>query len=69
MLADKKISADDLKLLVLTDSVEEACKHIVDCYNDQCWETEASSEAANIHAELVDQPGEPKPLNGGDNGT
>ena len=68
MLADKKISPDDLKLLVLTDSVEEACKHIVDCYNDHCWETEASSEAAKIQAELLDQPGELKPPNGNGNG-
>ena len=57
MLTQKKISPDDLKLLILTDSVEEACKHIVNCYNDQCWETEASSEASKIHGELLDDPG------------
>src|SRR5688572_1968397 len=46
MLATHKISTEDLKLLIMTDSVEEACQRILDCYNDQCWETEASSEAA-----------------------
>jgi len=64
MLAEHKISKDDLKLLVMTDSVEEACKHIVDCYNDRCWETEASSEAAKIHGELLDAPGDLRPPNG-----
>ena len=57
MLATHKISPDDLKLLVVTDSVEETCKLILDCYNDQCWQTEASSEATTIHGELLDEPG------------
>jgi uncharacterized protein (TIGR00730 family) len=67
MLTEKKISADDLKLLVVTDSVDEACKHILDCYNNGCWETEASSESEKIHAELLDDPGQLKAPNG--NGT
>jgi uncharacterized protein (TIGR00730 family) len=65
MLATHKVSPDDLKLLIMTDSVEEACKRILDCYNDQCWETEASSEAANIYSQLHDEPAELRPLNGG----
>lgn len=64
MLTERKISPDDLKLLIVTDSVDEACKHIVDCYNNGCWQTEASSEAAKIHGELLDDPGELKPPNG-----
>jgi uncharacterized protein (TIGR00730 family) len=68
MLATKKISPDDLKLLIVTDSVEEACQHIVDCYNDTCWQTEASSEAAKIYAELHDEPGELRPPTGNGNG-
>ncbi len=61
MLAERKISSDDLKLLILTDSVEEACRHIVNCYNDRCWESEAQSEASKIHGELLDDPGELHP--------
>ena len=68
MLPEKKISPDDLKLLILTDSVEEACKHILNCYNDKSWETEAQSEAAKIHGELLDDPGELRPPNGNGNG-
>jgi hypothetical protein len=64
MLATHKVSPEDLKLLVITDSVEEACQHIIDCYNDRCWQTEASSEAAKIHSELLDEPGELRPNNG-----
>ncbi len=64
MLSEKKISPDDLKLLILTDSVEEACKHIVNCYNDRGWETEAQSEASKIHGVLLDDPGELRPPNG-----
>ncbi len=64
MLAQEKLSPDDLKLLVLTDSVEEACKVVVDCYNDRCWQSEESSEEQKIQAELVDDPGQVHPLNG-----
>ena len=64
MLAEHKIAADDLKLLVITDSVDEACQMIIDCYNDRCWQVEDSSEAGNIHAELLDDPGELRPPNG-----
>lgn len=52
MLPNGKISADDLNLLVVTDSVDEAVAMIINCYNQQCWETQDSSEAAKIHAEL-----------------
>jgi uncharacterized protein (TIGR00730 family) len=68
MLAEKKVSAPDLKLMVLTDSVEEACQHIIACYQDRCWETEASSEATKIHGELLDEPGELYPTNGNGHG-
>lgn len=64
MVVERKISPDDLKLLILTDSVEDACKHIIDCYNDRCWQAEDSSEANKIHAELLDEPGELHPPNG-----
>jgi uncharacterized protein (TIGR00730 family) len=38
MLAEGKISPGDLRLLVVTDSVEEACRIISDCYRQRCWE-------------------------------
>ncbi|MGH2355533.1 MAG: TIGR00730 family Rossman fold protein [Chloroflexota bacterium] len=46
MLAQGKIAPDDLKLLVVTDSVEQACETIDDCYKHRCWEAEQRSEAA-----------------------
>ena len=64
MLAEHKLSPDDLKLLVVTDSVEEACKVVIDCFNDRCWQAEESSEARKIQSELVDDPGELQPPNG-----
>lgn len=68
MLAEKKISQDDLKLLVVTDSVDEACDIITECYNDRCWQAEVSSEAAKMQSELTDRvPRELRPANG--NGT
>ena len=52
MLPSGKISPDDLKLLVVTDSVDEACNIILDCYNNECWQTHESSEAAKMQSEL-----------------
>jgi uncharacterized protein (TIGR00730 family) len=63
MLAEHKIASEDLKLLVITDSVEEACQMIIDCYNDRCWQVEDPSEATKIHSELLDEPGELRPPN------
>jgi uncharacterized protein (TIGR00730 family) len=37
LLADAKIDAEDLRLLTLTDSPEEACQILVDCYCNECW--------------------------------
>ena len=61
MLVEKKISPEDLNLLVVTDTVEEARNHIIACYNDRCWVAEGASEANDIHAELLDEPGELNP--------
>jgi uncharacterized protein (TIGR00730 family) len=68
MLPEKKISPDDLNLLVMTDSVDEACKHIINCYNDRCWRAQESSEANKIQSELLDDPGALHPPNGSDDG-
>ncbi len=54
MLAEGKITADDLKLLIMTDSIEEACDTIVRCYNDKCWDAADSSETDKIQSELSD---------------
>ncbi len=64
MLAERKISPEDLKLLVVTDSPEEACRLVVECYNDRCWQAEESSEASKVQAELLDAPGSLHPPNG-----
>jgi uncharacterized protein (TIGR00730 family) len=48
LVKERKISPEDLRLLVVTDSVEKAQRLIVDCYRHKCWETHESSEAATI---------------------
>jgi uncharacterized protein (TIGR00730 family) len=55
MMSEGKIAPEDLKLLIMTDSVEEACETIVKCYNDMCWDPiEDPAEAARIQNELSD---------------
>lgn len=48
VLAEGKISVEDLQLLVVTDSVQEAHETILNCYQNRCWEAEARSEAAEV---------------------
>ena len=55
-LAEGTISPEDLKLLVLTDSVDEARDIMVDCYNTHCWTAHQKSEGAKLDA---DPPGAP----------
>ena len=38
VLAGGKIDPDDLKLLAVTDSPDDACRWIYNCYIHQCWE-------------------------------
>ncbi len=47
-LAEGTISADDLKLLVVTDSVDEARDIMVDCYQKRCWKAERKSAGAGL---------------------
>jgi len=70
MLKEKKVAPEDLDLLIVTDSVEEACEIIVKCYNDMCWDAQQSSEAMKIQAELIDpeHPGLRPTGNGTGNG-
>lgn len=45
MLAEGKISPEDLKRLIVTDSVDEASTVIKECYDEQCWLAEEKSAA------------------------
>lgn len=55
-LAHGAVSAEDLNLLILTDSLEEIRDVMVDCYNTRCWVTWKRSEGAKMDA---DPPGAP----------
>jgi uncharacterized protein (TIGR00730 family) len=55
-LAEKTISPEDLNLLVVTDSIEEARDIMVDCYQKHCWTTWKKSEGAKVDS---DPPGAP----------
>jgi uncharacterized protein (TIGR00730 family) len=63
-LAEGMISAEDLNLLVVTDSIEEAKTILVDCYNRQCWSASKQSEGVELDAappgEYATAPDSPK---------
>lgn len=48
VLTEGKISRDDLKRLIVTDSAEEACETIRVCFEEQCWAAEERSAAMNL---------------------
>ena len=49
MLAEGKITADDVDMLVVTDSADEAVQVMVDCYNERCGTTrDVRSEGAQV---------------------
>ncbi len=50
------VSPEDLNLLMMTDSVEEARDMLVDCYHARCWATWKRSVGARLDA---DPPGAP----------
>jgi uncharacterized protein (TIGR00730 family) len=37
LLGEAKIAAEDMALFTVTDSEEECCQRILDCYRNQCW--------------------------------
>jgi uncharacterized protein (TIGR00730 family) len=45
MVAEGKITPEDLQLLYPTDDPEEAVRIIVDCFKEQCWESPVASHA------------------------
>lgn len=49
MLQEGKISRDDLKLIVITDSVEEVVDILKTCYDEQCWIPEELTAAAQVN--------------------
>jgi uncharacterized protein (TIGR00730 family) len=48
MLTDGKIHPADMKLLIVTDSPQEAVDTIVSCYEDNCAKAQRESEAARF---------------------
>jgi uncharacterized protein (TIGR00730 family) len=38
LVGEGKIDPADLELMALTDSTEEVCRHLLDCYRQQCWQ-------------------------------
>jgi uncharacterized protein (TIGR00730 family) len=55
-LGEGTIAREDLNLLIVTDSIEEARDMLVDCYHSRCWSTWKHSVGAGIDA---DPPGAP----------
>jgi uncharacterized protein (TIGR00730 family) len=56
LLLEGAVSREDLNLLIVTDSVEEARDMLVDCYHSRCWSTWKHSVGARMDA---DPPGAP----------
>ena len=48
MLKDNKISEEDLELLIITDSPDEAVDVVVKCYDENCSQMEAQSVAETV---------------------
>jgi hypothetical protein len=48
LLAEGKISPEDLKLMVVTDSPEEIARIIIDCHERNCMAAEAKSIAVKV---------------------
>lgn len=61
MLAEGKVSPDDLKLLVVTDAPEEAVRVIVDCHERHCAEAQRASAAPPGERRLSALPGGASP--------
>ncbi len=55
-LAQGLISPVDLDLLVVTDSVEQVCDIVADCYRRSCWEIEHVAESSDVRPEHLTPP-------------
>jgi hypothetical protein len=51
------IAAEDLNLLVVTDSIQEIRDTLLECYHRRCWDTWKRSEGAKLDS---DPPGAPR---------
>jgi predicted Rossmann-fold nucleotide-binding protein len=60
LVAEGKIAPEDMQLLVLTDTAEEACRLISECYARQCWDREDRSVAVQLG--LIEPDGTVEPL-------
>ncbi len=56
-LIEKAISPEDLNLLIVTDSIEEARDIMVECYQSRCWTNWKKSEGAKVDAAPPGSPG------------
>ncbi len=59
-LEEKAISPEDLNLLIVTDSIAEACDIMVECYQSRCWTNWKKSEGAKVNA-VPPGPDDPGP--------
>jgi uncharacterized protein (TIGR00730 family) len=61
-LACGAVSAEDLNLLTVTDSVEEAVTLVLDCYRNNCWDTRERFEGARLGGSRpVERPATTRP--------
>lgn len=56
MLPAGMISPEDLKLLIVTDSLDEVCATLVDCYSKRCGESKKRAEGARLDDESSKSP-------------
>ncbi len=56
-LAAGAISAEDLNLLIVTDSLEEIRDALLECYKTRCWDTWKRSYGARMDADPPGAPG------------
>lgn len=45
LVGSGRIDAEDLRLLTLTDSVDEACQVMIECFSNTCWEPQETNKA------------------------
>jgi uncharacterized protein (TIGR00730 family) len=55
MLAEGKISQEDLELLYITDSIEEAANFIVECARTESWRSEKEESARAVTRQVYAQ--------------
>jgi uncharacterized protein (TIGR00730 family) len=51
VLAEGKIDSEDLTLFRVTDSTDEACEHLADCYSADCWDNPPAGQSTRERGE------------------